>query len=381
MNNEVQIIDDTWIGKKVTCEIERDGEWLNVEDGEIAKVNGNFYILQNVANGAGQSNNPHYQHSWGVSFNVNLDPVHADTRNLKLVEEEEPEEEFPVGFRFNSGANTYEITSCVNDNSVVVTAVDGNFSTSISLESVRSNYKRYPQNNVQEHNAKLFKPKQVFKFNDIIKNTNNKFYVVASETVNINKEYVVYDISNKQYINLNTRGFTLSSLEEARQTSPTHAKVISVDDSIRILEYKERKLPCLGKTLEFKQFRNGWTTKYGPKSCVELVYPGGTMGIGRWLLSDIELVLELPVITIQKHRRDLTVKVKDSVRLVNNKKLPIERNAICEVTNIVETTNKKYLIKNTRNRPLDVVYLKCPKTGRVLPTYMKNVKKVNNETR
>lgn len=103
------------------------------------------------------------------------------------------------------------------------------------------------------------------------------------------------------------------------------------------------------------------------------------MGIGRWLISDIELVLELPVITIQKHKRDLTVKVKDMIRLVNNKKLPIERNAICEVTNIVETTNKKYLIKNTRNRPLDVVYLKCPKTGRILPTYMKNVKKVNDE--
>jgi hypothetical protein len=74
-----------------------------------------------------------------------------------------------------------------------------------------------------------------------------------------------------------------------------------------------------------------------------------------------------------------TVYIDDIVRLVNNKKLPFERNARCKVVNISPSINNKYTIKNSLNSPLDVIYLKNLNTGRVLPTYMKNIKKITNE--
>jgi hypothetical protein len=71
-----------------------------------------------------------------------------------------------------------------------------------------------------------------------------------------------------------------------------------------------------------------------------------------------------------------TVCVDDIVRLVNNKKLPFEKNARCKVVSISSSINNKYTIKNSLNSPLDVVYLQNLQTNRIQPTYMKNVKKI-----
>jgi hypothetical protein len=71
-----------------------------------------------------------------------------------------------------------------------------------------------------------------------------------------------------------------------------------------------------------------------------------------------------------------TVYIGDIVRLVNNKKLPFEKNARCKVVSISSSINNKYTIKNSLNSPLDVVYLQNLQTNRIQPTYMKNVKKI-----
>jgi hypothetical protein len=211
-----------------------------------------------------------------------------------------------------------------------------------------------------------------FNFMDIVKEFNTGlYYVIASEMTDDNM-YVCYSIKGKGYLNISATKLRLSSFEEACKFSPTHALIKSVEDSIKLFDFGERKKPSLGKHLEFIKYSSQFSI-----TAVVLVYPGVNIH-GNWCTSDVELTIVLPDISLQNYKKDLTVKVDDTVRLINNKKLPFEKNVRCQVIKITTSVNNKYTIKNTTNSPLDVVYLKNLSTGRIQPTYMKNVKKIIN---
>jgi len=210
-----------------------------------------------------------------------------------------------------------------------------------------------------------------FNFMDIVKEFNTGlYYVIASEMTDDNM-YVCYSIKGKGYLNISAAKLRLSSFEEACKFSPTHALIKSVEKSIRLYHFGERKKPSLGKHLEFIKYSSHLV------AAAVLKYPDVNV-YGNWCISDVELTIVLPDISLQNYKKDLTVKVDDTVRLINNKKLPFEKNVRCQVIKITTSVNNKYTIKNTTNSPLDVVYLKNLSTGRIQPTYMKNVKKIIN---
>tara|TARA_R110000868_G_scaffold79778_2_gene226848 strand:+ start:2220 stop:3098 length:879 start_codon:yes stop_codon:yes gene_type:complete len=220
-------------------------------------------------------------------------------------------------------------------------------------------------------NLKLVKPELKFNFMDIVVSEDTGlYYVIASDTNSIG-QCIGYSIKNNEYVTINTNTLRLSSFEEACKFSPTHALIKSVEKSIRLFHFGERKKPSLGKHLEFIKYSSHLS------AAVVLRYPDVNVH-DNWCISDVTLTIVLPVIFPQKFIKDLTVKVDDTVRLINNKKLPFERNAKCQVIKITTSVNNKYTIKNTTNSPLDVVYLKNLRTGRIEPTYMKNVKKITS---
>jgi hypothetical protein len=385
MNNN-EIVDNSWLGKKVTCEINTgfgisDSEWTYVEDAEISisyKEEDCYIILQNIAGGGAPSDNPNYKNGW-IFRNGS-----SDTRNLKLVEE--PEEEFPVGFRFMAYGHTYEVTSKdFSDSYSILNIGTGSKTvggmTTIGLRNHKSSNIERGITEIIEYNAKLFKPKVKYKFNDFVE-FYGLYYIVASDINELNNTYICYSIKDGTYIPLRANNFRLSSYDEAKENQPTHCIIKSVKDSSTIFGYGSRKSAAIGQALKFVNRNKTYRTTYakGEVSTFDtVVLEYQPVGSGRWLTSDVEFILELPVILLQKHGKDLTVKLNDTVRLINNKKLPFERNAKCQVVKIIESKNKKYTIKNTKNRPLDVVHLKNLKTGRIEPTYMKNVKLITNE--
>ena len=227
-------------------------------------------------------------------------------------------------------------------------------------------------------NLKLVKPELKFNFMDIVVSEDTGlYYVIASDTNSIG-QCRGYSIKNNEYVTINNNTLKLSSFEEACKESPTHAIINSVEDTINQFKYPSRKTLCLGETLKFVLHKPVSSTT--PPHII-LQYPNNISapgGTGCWLYSDVTLTIVLPVIFPQKFIKDLTVKVDDTVRLINNKKLPFERNAKCQVIKITTSVNNKYTIKNTTNSPLDVVYLKNLRTGRIEPTYMKNVKKITS---
>jgi hypothetical protein len=297
-NNE--IIDESWVGQRVTCTIYPDDEeGVHIIDAKISAHNGyNYGICQDEVSGSDDGDHLGYAYVWRM------------------------------------------------DNAV--------------------------------KNLKLIKPELKFNFMDIVVSDDGLYYVIASDTNSIG-QCRGYSIKNNEYVTIHTNTLKLSSFEEACKESPTHAIINSVEDSINQFKYPSRKNLCLGKTLKFVGHKPV-STRTPPH--IILQYPSDLpvylTGEGCWLYSDVTLTIILPVIFPQKFVKDLTVKVNDTVRLINNKKLPFERNAKCQVTKITTSVNNKYTIKNTNNSPLDVVYLKNLRTGRIEPTYMKNVKKITS---
>jgi len=289
-NNE--IIDESWVGQRVTCTIYPDDEeGVHIIDAKISAHNGyNYGICQNEVSGSDDGDHLGYAYVWRI------------------------------------------------DNAV--------------------------------ENLKLVKPELKFNFMDLVVSDDGLYYVIASDT-NFVGQCKGYSIKNDEYVTINTNTLKLSSFEEACKKAPTHAIINSVEDSSNQYKYPAKKRFCLGKTLKIEAHKEGSVTT--PRHIV-LSYPDGSSGC--WLYSDVTLTIVLPVIFLQKFGKDLTVKVDDTVRLINNKKLPFERNAKCQVIKITASINNKYTIKNTKNSPLDVVYLKNLRTGRIEPTYMKNVKKI-----
>jgi hypothetical protein len=311
-NNE--IVDESWVGQRVTCVIYPDDEeGVHITDAKITAHNGyNYGICQNEVSGSYDGDHLGYAYVW----------------------------------RLNSAVE----------------------------------------------NLKLVKPELKFNFMDIVVSEDTGlYYVIASDTNSIG-QCRGYSIKNNEYVTINNNTLKLSSFQEACKESPTHAIINSVEDSIKQFKFTTRKKPCLGKTLKFilhKPVSSHTLSAIGytlspPHIILEYPYDIVTheastgYGTGCWLYSDVTLIIILPVIFPQKFIKDLTVKVNDTVRLINNKKLPFEKNVRCQVIKITTSVNNKYTIKNTTNSPLDVVYLKNLSTGRVEPTYMKNVKKIIN---
>jgi hypothetical protein len=301
-NNE--IIDENWVGQRVTCTIYPDDEeGVYIIDAKISAHNGyNYGICQDEVSGCDDGDHLGYAYVWRIDDSV---------ENLKLV-----------------------------------------------------------------------KPELKFNFMDIVVSDDGLYYVIASDTNSIG-QCRGYSIKNDEYVTINTNTLKLFSFEEACKESPTHAIINSVEDSINQFKYPNKKSLCLGKTLKFVEHK---PVNIRTQAHIILQYPNDIVthevatggGTGCWLYSDVTLTIILPVIFPQKFVKDLTVKVDDTVRLINNKKLPFERNAKCQVIKITTSVNNKYTIKNTKNSPLDVVYLKNLRTGRIEPTYMKNVKKITS---
>lgn len=380
MNNEKNIIiDDSWIGKKVTCEILRDdGNWVLVEDAKIYKTKYNYLILQNVHPGGGDQIEEEYKYSW-------IYPNHGgtcDTRNLKLVEEIK----YPIGFQVDcGGVVTYEVVSITTDllrlivNKNLINSSD--IPLNISIYHIEEWSKTYPQSDeVLQHNANLNKF-NIFNFNDIVKDITNNFYLIASKDCNKYNEYVVYNLKTNQFCNKNVKELQLSNKDELISKLAYKAKVIAADESVKVFGDNYIKRGLIGEEANVYKIQKNFPCTYlnDEKRDTIVLSPSNSHRLLRFMLNEVELIFDIPTILPQTHKLDLTVKTNDNVRLVNNKKLPIERNTICKVTKIVESKNKKYTIKNTKNRPLDIVYLKCPKTNKIHPTYMKNVKKITNE--
>jgi len=292
------------------------------------------------------------------------------------------QERYPVGFWFNTtngqvnDGTIYEVINNTRSNYEVNNLVKNNSTT---ISDVVHYIRHYNQTDprIVEHNAKLLKPNKLFELNTLVVTPNNYFYLVASK-LDDEGNYICYSLRDKIYQKLHFRLLEEVKRENAIKVLATTCKVNQIEQSVFLFGFKSKKLKCLNNTYKFK-VENGFVCKKDGVTRDTLLL---NIDEGEWLrfvASECELIYNFPTIQEQKHKPDKTIRVNDEVRLVNNKKLPLERNAICKVNKIVPSNNTKYKIKGTSNRPLDVVHLECIKTGRKYPTYMKNLKKIIND--
>lgn len=365
------MITDEWIYKKVTFTLTR---FASEGHGILIKRNGSYIILNDYTGNTymPMEEKRGFSSALQIYFGENNRIINSSITNLKLADD--IEEPYPIGFRFADSTYTYEVIEIPHKNTYNLKYNGGsNVAKGISKNTIYNVVKNWDQIAFKEHNEGLFRPKQAFNFNDVVSHINGTYYIIASD-LNSNKEYICLSLYDNTYKTIKANNLKLSTIEEATKKYAKKVTIISAEESGSIFGYKSRKQSLVNTQVNIEKLELAYECqKDRVRRDTIIVNPGG-----RFILSDTKYFLEIPKVIKQKHKPDLTIKTGCLVRVVNNKKTVFEQNAKCEVIKIEKTTNKRY--KTTKvNNPLDVLYLKNPKTGKVHPIYSKNVKKIINE--
>lgn len=202
--------------------------------------------------------------------------------------------------------------------------------------------------------------------------------IIASKP-NENNEYYIYNLDNNKY-----ELFSRSSLypviykEIIGRKLANEVKIKSFEESSKIFNYRKIKSKLVNQNFPFKIELNFKCKIDGNhRDTVIITTPEGKKL--RFVESDCEYLFTQPKIVLQVHKPNLNIRVGDFVKLVNSKKLPIPKNTICKVINLISRKHK-YADKKTGKliNNTNIVYLEY--NGKHYPTLIKNVKKVIYDT-
>lgn len=209
------------------------------------------------------------------------------------------------------------------------------------------------------------------------------YYIVASLPYKDNR-YTLYQISTGRYIP-NIPEVNISKKvdqQEFAEAVASKIKVINYKISSEVFSLSKAKYKLLGQTFtNYKKEYSFNCKKDGLTRDTIIVQTDNGTSL-RFVKEDIEFLYELPKITIQKPLVDKTIRTGDKIILVKSQKLPIRKGSLGVVINIetgLKYSYKNQYIKDTKNKPLDIVTILDNETKREYRTYCRNIKKLEND--
>jgi len=218
----------------------------------------------------------------------------------------------------------------------------------------------------------------VFKFNDYVSWGWSSIGIVASEVNKRTGEYYVYDFIRESYILVPSDKLRSISEKVIKKLLARKVKIINYEESAKIFNYKRIKSKLVGQEFSEYQIESRYKCKIdGIVRDTIIVYTDDDKKY-RFVESDCEYLFDIPKITLQKHKEDSIIKVGDTVRVLNSKRLPIEKNTICQVVGI------RIPKSNYRNKKGEKVSNNIVATimhnDKSYPILIKHLKKVKNDT-
>lgn len=218
-------------------------------------------------------------------------------------------------------------------------------------------------------------PLQKYKYGDYVCYGWTSSGIVASDMHPITKEYIIYCLRDNVYKNIKEDKLILVSERHIKRRFATEIKVIGYEESANIFNYRKIKSKLVGKVFPDYEIVSDYVCKIdGLTRHTILVYTEDNKKY-RFLESDCEFLYNIPKVEYKKHKIDHIIRIGDTVKITNSKRLPIDKNTICKVVSI----NDKNYKDRSGNKFMNNIIAVINYDNKNYPILLKHLKKVSND--